>query len=199
MPVAGHELAPVRPDNGERAESVSLRIEHEIGMVERLRNAQEPHRARLSRHKRVRAYRTGAGFSAMLNRRRRSLLDLSLRAGWQSRRIVTIAERTGHLWPRAVVVRPAETGMPFADPSGVTEARERWSRQMSDPRAAAVHSSLFTTRGSPPAGVRKWQSRALSLRHRIQVRTLLITSADLRPLEHPRRRLRLRNFETFPL
>lgn len=44
MPVARHEFTVMAPHLRQGTEAVQLRLEQEIGMVERLRNAQEPHR-----------------------------------------------------------------------------------------------------------------------------------------------------------
>lgn len=44
MAVAGHQLATVPADARERAEPVEFRLEDELGMVERVRDAQQAHR-----------------------------------------------------------------------------------------------------------------------------------------------------------
>ena len=41
--VARHEFTAMAPHVRQGAEAIELRLEQEIGMVERLRNAQEPH------------------------------------------------------------------------------------------------------------------------------------------------------------
>lgn len=45
MPVARHELAVMAPDVRERTEAIELRLEQEIRMIERLRDAQQPYGA----------------------------------------------------------------------------------------------------------------------------------------------------------
>jgi len=41
--VAGHELAAAPPHDRQRPEAVQLRLEEEVGMIERLRDPEEPH------------------------------------------------------------------------------------------------------------------------------------------------------------
>jgi hypothetical protein len=51
VPVARDQLAVMPADVRERSEAIDLRLEHELGMVERLGNAQEPHRRMQCRHR----------------------------------------------------------------------------------------------------------------------------------------------------
>jgi hypothetical protein len=91
VPVAGDELGVMAIDIGERPEAVVLQFVNQIGMVERLRDAEEPHRAKAGEHA------SSLPIGVRRSRAQRSVASPAIvSGGWRHRRGRSLPGELGH-------------------------------------------------------------------------------------------------------